>query len=58
MMTKNNIISHGKGVYDRDEKVVPYTYKIAKQFIISNINYCIEVISLHMYLRKKVLYYE
>ena len=57
MMTKNNIIPRGGG-YDRDEKVVHYTYKIIRQFIISNINYCIEAISLHMYFRKKVLHYE
>ena len=42
MMTKNNIIPRGGG-YGRDEKVVPYTYKLAKQFIVS---------------RKKVFSYE
>ena len=42
MMTKNNIIPVGEG-YGRDENVVPYTYKIVKQFISS---------------RKKALYYE
>ena len=41
MMTNNNIILCGG--YDRDEKVVPHTYKIVKQFISS---------------RKKALYYE
>ena len=43
MMTKNNIIPRFGGGYDRDEKVVFYTYKLAKQFIVS---------------RKKVLHYE
>ena len=45
MMTKNNIIpvcGEGGGC-DRDEKVVPYTYKLVKQFIST---------------RKKVLNYE
>ena len=42
MMTKNNIIPRGGG-YDKDEKVVLHTYKLAKQFISS---------------RKKVLSYE
>ena len=42
MMIKNNIIPRGGG-YGRDEKVVSYTYKLAKQFISS---------------RKKVLCYE
>ena len=42
MMTKNNIIPRG-GECDRDEKVVPYTYKLAKQVISS---------------RKKVITYE
>ena len=43
MMTKNNIISSGGGWYDREDKVVPYTYKLEKQFISS---------------RKKALCYE
>ena len=57
MMTTNNIIPVGGG-YDRDEKVVLHTYKIVKQFIVSNINYCIEAMNLYMYCRKKVLHYE
>ena len=58
MMTKNNIILVGGGGYGRDENVVHYTYKIVKQFIVSNINYCIEAMNLYMYCRKKVLHYE
>ena len=42
MMTKNNIIPDGGG-YDRDKKVVSYTYKLVKQVISS---------------RKKALSYE
>ena len=57
MMTKNNIISVGKE-YDRDEKVVLHTYKIIKQFIVSNINYCIKIISFCLPIRKKVITYE
>ena len=30
MMTKNNIIPHVGEEYGRDEKVVPYTYKLVK----------------------------
>ena len=56
MMTKNNIILLGE--YNIDEKVVPHTYKIAKQFIVSNINYCIKTISFYLPIRKKVITYE
>lgn len=34
MMTKNNIISCGRGEYGKYEKVVLHTYKLAKEVIV------------------------